>query len=415
MIRLLFVGVLGLATIGMQSCDDLTWDEQSSLARVEQKGPVIVLTTQSPLIYLEKKTGDTSGMDYDLFENFAKHYGLNVKYIILPDEESVLRALSKGEGDVGAARLRTREDSQGFLAGPAYDETYLSLFCQKKLNVQNIDDLNSRTVLLLNKDNFIGFAERLRQLALGVRLQIISNAKILDLIKPVQSGSADCFVADTLDGDFHLRYYPQIQKVTAFSDTYSLSWLLSSDNQDLLKLIQAWYRTAARHDEISRVVDHYKNYIDQLTRQDINAFFKKVKTTLREYKESFIDAAKEHDLPWQLIAAVAYQESHWEKDARSYTGVRGLMQLTTDTAKHMGIEDRTDPLQSIHGGAKYLRYVLDLIPDEVHPKERLALALAAYNIGILHLKDAQTLAEKTGRNPNSWSHLREVLPLLEDP
>ena len=413
--RVLLVGTLGLTTIGMQSCDDLTWNEQASLARVQAKGPVVVLTTKNPLIYIEKKSGEYAGMDHDLFESFSKHYGLNVKYVVLPDEESVLRALSKGEGDVGAARLRTLEDSEGFIAAPAYDETYLSLFCQKRLNIQNIDDLHSRRVLLLNKDNFRGFADRLRQLSPSTELEIIDNTKALDLIKAVQNGNADCFVGETLNGDFYLRYYPQLEKITAFSDSYSLSWLLTSENQDLLKLIQAWYRHATRSDEISRVVDHYKSYLNQLSRHDISTFFKKVKSTLPEYKSTFVEAAKEQGLPWQLIAAVAYQESHWEAEARSYTGVRGLMQLTTDTAKHMGIEDRTDPHQSIRGGSKYLRYLMDQLPDEVHPRERLSLALAAYNIGILHLKDAQALAEKTGRNPNSWLHLREVLPLLADP
>ncbi|MNL18002.1 Membrane-bound lytic murein transglycosylase F precursor [compost metagenome] len=115
------------------------------------------------------------------------------------------------------------------------------------------------------------------------------------------------------------------------------------------------------------------------------------------------------------MASVAYQESHWNPDARSFTGVRGLMQLTADTADHVGIEDRTDPLQSIWGGTKYLRYLLNKIPKHINSKDRLALALAAYNVGYAHLRDAQKLAIRMGRNPHSWRHMREILPLLANP
>ena len=99
----------------------------------------------------------------------------------------------------------------------------------------------------------------------------------------------------------------------------------------------------------------------------------------------------------------------------SPSGVRGLMQLTQDTADHLGVEDRTDPLQSIWGGAKYLRYLLNKTPNYLNFKDRLYLALAAYNMGYGHLRDAQKLVVKQGKNPYSWRHLREVLPLLEDP
>jgi membrane-bound lytic murein transglycosylase F len=163
-----------------------------------------------------------------------------------------------------------------------------------------------------------------------------------------------------------------------------------------------------------RIHDRYKLYLSELNRHDVLNFMKRSRRTLPDFETEFRNAAREHKLPWQLIAAVAYQESQWNNEAVSYTGVKGLMQLTKDTATHLGVEDRTDPLQSIHGGAKYLRYLLNKTPSYLNFKDRLYLALAAYNVGYAHLRDAQKLAERKGMNPNSWRHLREVLPLLED-
>lgn len=155
--------------------------------------------------------------------------------------------------------------------------------------------------------------------------------------------------------------------------------------------------------------------LNPLDPQDVSKFFKNIRRVLPLYSKTFKAAALNHHIPWQLIASVAYQESHWNAEARSFTGVRGLMQLTTETADHMDVEDRSDPHQSIHGGAKYIRYLLDKVPTSVNKSDRLDFALAAYNIGLGHLKDAQKLAEQLGRNPNSWNQLKEILPLLAVP
>lgn len=154
--------------------------------------------------------------------------------------------------------------------------------------------------------------------------------------------------------------------------------------------------------------------LNSLDRNDISRFFKSIHHTLPLYIKSFKTSATKNKLPWQLIASVAYQESHWDAEAMSFTGVRGLMQLTTETADHMEIEDRSDPHQSIQGGSKYLRYLINKIPNTINSTDRIHLALAAYNIGFGHLRDAQKLAEQLGRNPNSWKELKEVLPLLAD-
>lgn len=411
----LLIGALGASTIGMNGCDAMYWNEQESLAKVQSKGEIVVLTTKSPLIYSKSSTGSTFGIDYDLIEGFSKRYNIKVKYIVLPDEESVLRALSNGEGDLAAARLRASHNTQGFLTSPSYEETYLSLFCHKNSQVQNIQDLNGKKVTLLNKDNYRGLSERLLQFSPQTQLEILENETTLDILTALAQGKSDCIIAENLSGDFYSRYYTQVEKVSSLTEPYSISWMLTPDNQDLLRLMQSWYQQASREDEIMRVLDRYKTYLAQLDKRDITKFFKMIRYTLPTYRKAFKQAAREHRLPWQLIASVAYQESHWNPDARSFTGVRGLMQLTTETADHVGIDDRTDPFQSIWGGSKYLRYLLNQMPTDLNPKDRLALALAAYNVGLGHLKDAQRLAEKTGRNPYSWRHLRQVLPLLADP
>ena len=112
---------------------------------------------------------------------------------------------------------------------------------------------------------------------------------------------------------------------------------------------------------------------------------------------------------------MAYQESHWNPDAVSPTGVRGIMMLTTRTAQMIGVEDRTDALESILGGGDYFLRVMSKVPQRIPEPDRTWLAVAAYNVGYGHVEDARIITEMQGGSPDSWRDVRERLPLLSDP
>jgi soluble lytic murein transglycosylase-like protein len=85
--------------------------------------------------------------------------------------------------------------------------------------------------------------------------------------------------------------------------------------------------------------------------------------------------AAEHALPPQLIHSVIKVESNYNPYAVSNKGALGMMQLIPETARRFGVTDVFNPEDNIRGGAKYLRYLLDLYGGS-YP-----LALAAYNAG----------------------------------
>ncbi|RLC45212.1 MAG: membrane-bound lytic murein transglycosylase MltF, partial [Candidatus Cloacimonadota bacterium] len=141
-------------------------------------------------------------------------------------------------------------------------------------------------------------------------------------------------------------------------------------------------------------------------------YYKRIKTRLPKYRKLFENAALRYDIPWTLLASIAYQESHWNPRAKSFTGVRGIMMLTKSTAKMLGVKNRIDPKQSIVGGTRHIKQMIKFVPDEVKGENRLKFALAAYNVGMGHIEDARKLAKRLGFNQNIWSDLKQVLPLL---
>lgn len=151
---------------------------------------------------------------------------------------------------------------------------------------------------------------------------------------------------------------------------------------------------------------------NQLPSYEIKTFLKHITTRLPPYRKEFQQAEKKTGIPWVLLASMSYQESKWNRHAISPTGVRGLMMLTRSTAADLGIQNRLDPKKSIAGGAQYLSHLYNRLPHVLQSADRMHLALASYNVGIGHVKDAQLLGRRLGKNPNQWDDLKDVLPLL---
>ena len=412
------IAALGFLLMAMNGCDAIYFENEKAAQQLHQDShkELRVLTLKHPLIYKKGSDGKYFGIDYDLLQDFAKFSGYTLVFLDRPDEASLMESLSRGEGDIVAARLRGENKAiEGLLVGPAYEETRISLFCRQNLKVSNIKDLEKKSVGLLEKDTDLLMENRLRLLAPRMNLQKIINSNAHQILKMTAQGNFDCAFAEDLEGSYFIRAFPQLVKVTSATDRYSLNWILRAGQGDLQNSMEQWFQQASRQDQILRIQDRYRTFLTSLNNLDIRRFNRSLQKTLPEYENSFKEAARFYKIDWRLVGAIAYQESQWESSARSYTGVRGLMQLTEDTAKLAGLIDRSDPTESIWGGAFYFKYLWERLPKNIHASDRLALTLAAYNMGYGHLLDAQKLVLQKGRNPYSWRDIKSVLPLLSDP
>ncbi len=141
-------------------------------------------------------------------------------------------------------------------------------------------------------------------------------------------------------------------------------------------------------------------------------FRRHVAQRLPRYRAFFEKAAKKYKLDWRLLAAMGYQESHWDPKAISPTGVRGIMMLTLKTASDVGVENRLKPQSSIMGGAAYFSDIMRRMPSDINEPDRTWMALAAYNVGMGHLEDARIITQKRGKDPHRWFDVKQSLPLL---
>ncbi|MDH3886017.1 MAG: transglycosylase SLT domain-containing protein, partial [Desulfobacterales bacterium] len=165
--------------------------------------------------------------------------------------------------------------------------------------------------------------------------------------------------------------------------------------------------------QLDQLLERYYGYVTDFDYVGTRRYMKHIEQRLPQFRRWFEEAGEKTGVDWRLLAAIGYQESHWNPRAVSPTGVRGVMMLTQDTMRHLGIsKSRLDPQASIEGGGRYIARVRSRLPKRIREPDRTWMALAAYNVGTGHLEDARILAQGDGADQDKWIDVKKYLPLL---
>lgn len=202
-----------------------------------------------------------------------------------------------------------------------------------------------------------------------------------------------------------------LQPIGSIDNQTQTAWASTKDKSDLKKSLKNWYNDNLR-DIIKEKSKAYKKSFFTVTRIMRPAFISQSKGVFSIYDEQYKQAAAATGFDWRLLAAISYIESGFDPNARSGAGARGLMQLMPNTAKSMGVQDITNPSENIYGGAKYLRTLYNMFNDIRHTEERLKFAIAAYNGGIGHIRDAMALARKNKLDATQWNYVSPYIRAL---
>src|SRR5690606_10002126 len=126
---------------------------------------------------------------------------------------------------------------------------------------------------------------------------------------------------------------------------------------------------------LERILERYYHPVRHFDYLNSRAFVRHFDTRLPRYIEYFREAEDQTGVDWRLLAAMAYQESHWNPDAVSPTGVRGMMMLTEHTARMVEVGDRSEARASVLGGARYFKALLAKFPARIPEPDRTWLAV----------------------------------------
>ena len=382
----------------------------SKLEQVRSAGELRVLARSGPISHYQSPLGIT-GFEYTLLKGFADE--LNVK-LVLKDEAPVEHT-DEPQFDLASPSVLNPATTKQQLS---YSTAFMDLSLQLIYNTNqaapvDIKALAGKTVLVVNKASVPMALQELQQAMPDIHWELVENVEMTDLLEMVELGHGDYAVVDSAIFDIHRYSYPHTQVAFDISQPQSLAWAFTqSRDKTLYGAAQRYLARIKNSGELAKISSRFFDQFIEVNTDDALMFSIRYDKRFPRWAESIKTAATQYNLNWQLIASVGYQESQWIPNAQSFTGVRGFMMLTPSTAQELGVKNLEDPTQSIFGGAKYLRYLMDTLPTSIQGDDRLYMTLAAYNQGIGHLDDARALTRRLKGDANSWADVSQAFPLL---
>lgn len=387
-------------------------EHSSRMAQVLERGELRVATLYGSTSYFVDRDGNPQGFDYELAAAFAQYLGVKLKIDAVYTTSEALKLSTHGVVDLLAIGLSPSDlRRQTLRMAPPYQYVdQLLVYRQGQKRPRNLGELNG-TLEVVAESSHVAALHQLKQTYPELTWQENRELQSEELLARVARGELAYTIIDSARFANFRRYQPELEIAFVLNSKQPQGWLLPAEEEDSLYAALIEFFGQSRDSGLLAALD--EKYFGHLTRfdyGDVKSFMAAVDSRLPRYRPLFEELAGELD--WRLIAAIAYKESSWLADARSATGVEGLMMLTNNTAQSLGVTNRRDARQSIQGGVRYINKMLQLVPAEVASNERLWFALVAYNIGIGHLQDALKVTAKRGANPHSWADLKASLPLL---
>ncbi|AKX50592.1 membrane-bound lytic murein transglycosylase MltF [Thiopseudomonas alkaliphila] len=413
---LFYVIFLGLLLLSLASCSR---PEPTLLEHVLRSGELHIITRNSPATYFQDRNGET-GFEYELANQFAKHLGVRLKVETVDNLDELYQRLASEQSGTpilaAAGLVKTQLRSDQVMYSNGYLEVKPQIiYRQGAERPKNVAQLIGKKITVLQGGYHAEIMRDQQHQHPELKFNQSDKVEIVDLLRLVNERKIDATLVSSNELAINQVYFSEVRVAFTLKPFQQQVWAMAkSEDTSLLAAANEFLGLESTKELLQQLEERYYGHLDTLGYVGAYTFARHLKQRLPSFERFFKQAAKELELDWRLLAAMGYQESHWQPEATSKTGVRGLMMLTLPTAKEMGVTDRLDPKQSIFGGARYIKKIIQDLPAGIHEDDRIWFALAAYNVGMGHLYDARGLASQEGLDPDRWLDVKQMLPRLAE-
>lgn len=384
----------------------------TDLQEMQKRHTLIMGTINGSLTY--SYDGENySGLDYELGKKFATYLKMKLVVKEFDSLDELFSALDNNEIDfAGAGLTLTPKRAQKYRSSPPYYYLTQKLVYHKgTYRPREMADINAPVSVLKGSSHEENITKSLTEYPELV-IDVLDNEDQESLLRKIAEKEIKFAIVDSTTLAQKQRYYPALAEAFTINEKQPVAWLIRKTQDDtlysgMIEFMGNQYKLGT----IAKIEEKYFGHVGHFDYVDTRIFLKRINSKLPKYEDLFKQYATP-EVDWLLLASVSYQESHWNPKARSSTGVRGMMMLTLDTAKFVGVKNRLNPEQSIQGGAKYLTQLIKRLPASIPEDERVWFALASYNMGLGHLLDVRRITKIKKQNPDSWADVKENLPLL---
>ena len=387
-----------------------TANKQSDFARIKKTGILKAAVDYNSTNYFIYR-GKPMGFQYELLQALSKDLGVNLEIVVFNSISESFSGLLDNRYDVIAQNLTItgKRNKQIDFTIPLQQTHQVLVQREKSGKIGKAIYINS-VLELENKRVYVqknsAYYQRLLNLSeeIGGHIAIVTDSlhSTEELISKVAKGEIDYTICDENIGKLNKYYYPNLDISLHVSLPQNIAWAVRKGSGEWKAFLDKWLTEMKETRKFNFL--YFKYFESPRVAERMNSEFNSISgSRISKYDGIIKEIAKEYNWDWRLISAIVYHESRFNEDAGSWLGAYGLMQLMPATAEAFGIENIENPKQNVKGGILLLNSLnnqfVKSIPDST---QRIKFVLAAYNIGLGHVNDAQRLAKKYGKNPNIW-------------
>lgn len=384
--------------------------QRNTLKRIKESGVLKAVVDYNSTNYFVFR-GKPMGFKYELLQQLAKDLDVDLEIVVSNNLRETFDGLENERFDLVAKNLtvtKQRAEEIDFTV-PILQTVQVLVQRQKSGELVDSGFVNS-TLELANREVYVqknsSYYRRLINLSdeIGSTINVVEDSiyGMEQLVARVARGEIDYTVCDQNVAILNKTYYPNIDISIKVSFPQNIAWAVPKGAIEWKNYLDEWISSVKQTAKYKYLYHKYfvSSRIVNRTESDFHSIGG---GQISIYDKSVKNLAKEHGWDWRLISAIMYQESRFNPEAGSWAGAYGLMQIMPNTAVGLGIEDYRDPIQNIEGGILLMNWInrqlIETVPDST---QRIKFVLAAYNIGLGHVKDAQRLAEKYGKDKFIW-------------
>jgi membrane-bound lytic murein transglycosylase F len=388
----------------------------TQLDAVKTSGKLVVLARNAPTSYYETPEGP-AGIEYDMLKAFADSLKVELEIVVPEATASLVPLLAANKAQMAAGLTMTEARQRKLRFGSPYQEVSMQIVYRLGTKApQRVQDLVGREIEVPRRSSYAERLALVKRQHPGLTWRETEDYSAEELLQMVWRGLLEFTIADSHVIAIARQHHPELRVAFSLDTPQALAWAFPRSADDTLyNLAERHIKKFKRSGQLADLMERYYGPANGFDYINLSVYQARIRTRLPQYQGLFEQYGSQYGIDWRLLAAMGYQESYWDPSAISPTGVRGLMMLTDTTARQLGVQDRIDVAQSIDGGARYLRSLINRLPARITEPDRTWLALASYNVGIYHVEDARILTQLRGDNPDKWNDVKESLPLLSKP
>ncbi len=381
------------------------------LAQIRRARVLRVVTRNSPTTCYVAR-GGVEGFEYELAVAFAREERLRLELSIPPAGVDPLDWLESGFGDIAILHEPIGLSREGafFVSEPYRTVDLVAVVSHRTDPSISIDDLAGRSVAASRS-----VSELVAQIPLVPAIEASQPNPAGDAFSALQAVARGEVIAAVVDEDsarLELDNRSDLQRGPLVLPDVGLVWIVNTTAPELRSKVDAFLRRASASGEVRQLIEKNLGSWNLYVSPRLPSV---PPGDLTPYDEYLTWAARQNGLDWRLLASLMYEESRFDPDAVGPGGSAGLFQFMPLTWRELGVEDPHHPGEAIEAGARYFRTLMEQF-SELDLPDRVAMAIASFNVGPRHVFDARQLAEEMGFDPNRWTNnVETAMYILDDP